>query len=204
MPGTTSGVISITNSSGTGNSAGNFSISVRPAITTQEGEKRVVSDNIGSAFLGVPVSISADGLTAAVGGFQDNGDAGAVWIFTKSNGFWSQQGEKIKPNNAASVGSFGLSLSISANGNTLAVGAPSYFGGVGAVWVFTRSGTTWTQQGSSIGPLNPPGSACSFGSSISISADGNTLVAGAVNDGFGVGAAWVFTRSGSVWTQQGK
>jgi hypothetical protein len=68
--------------------------------------------------------------------------------------------------------------------------------------VFTRSGSTWTQQEKlTVGGESPP---VSFGTSVALSGDGNTaLIGGASDEGkFGYDAVWVFTRSGSTWTQQ--
>ena len=78
--------------------------------------------------------------------------------------------------------------------------------GVGAAWVFARSGSTWRQQGRKLtgsGGNGYPG----FGSSVALSSDGNVALIGGSTDGgdqTGPGAAWVFARSGSSWKQQGK
>ena len=72
----------------------------------------------------------------------------------------------------------------------------------GAAWVFTRSGSTWTQQGAKLTGGEENGAAM-FGTSVALSSDGNTALIGGHADNGAVGAAWVFTRSGGVWTQQG-
>src|SRR5262249_32776978 len=76
-------------------------------------------------------------------------------------------------------------------------------GNAGAVWVWTRSGGVWTQQGSKLVGTGATGAAVQQGRSVSLSADGNTAVVGGWGDSAGVGAAWVWTRSKGVWTQQG-
>ena len=69
--------------------------------------------------------------------------------------------------------------------------------------MFTRSGSTWTQQGPKLTASDETG-AGDFGSSVALSADGNTALIGGIYDSATVeAAAWVFTRSGSTWTQQG-
>ena len=94
-------------------------------------------------------------------------------------------------------------MALSAEGNTALIGGAGDNGGVGAAWVFTRSGSTWTQQGEKLtGSGREPG-AGEFGDSVALSADGNTALIGGPGDNDDVGAAWVFTRSGSTWTQQG-
>jgi phosphodiesterase/alkaline phosphatase D-like protein len=100
-------------------------------------------------------------------------------------------------------GHFGQSVALSADGSTAVVGAPTADGEAGAVLVFTRTGSTWTQQAE----LAPKGGEESgngeFGASVALSAEGNTAVIGAPGDNGGVGAAWVFTRSkAGAWTQQ--
>jgi len=114
-----------------------------------------------------------------------------------------QQGAKLTGGGEAGSGEFGSSVALSADGNTALVGAPGDSGGVGTAWVFTRSGSTWTQQGEKLTGA-PETGAAHFGGSVSLSEDGNTALIGAPGDNGGVGAAWVFTRSGSTWTQQGE
>ncbi len=110
-----------------------------------------------------------------------------------------QQGAKLTGGNESGPGSFGASVALSADGNTALVGGNTDHGANGAAWVFTRSGGTWSQQGPK---LTGGGTAAGFGSSVALSADGNTALIGASFDGTS-GSAWVFTRSGSTWTPQG-
>ncbi len=113
-----------------------------------------------------------------------------------------QQGPKLTGGEEESgAGRFGRSVALSADGNTALVGAPRDSGEVGAVWVFTRTGSTWTPQAKLTGGDDESG-AGRFGRSVALSADGNTALIGAPNGGGG--AAWVFTRAGSTWTQQAK
>ncbi|HKC24188.1 MAG TPA: hypothetical protein VKF32_05575, partial [Thermoanaerobaculia bacterium] len=74
--------------------------------------------------------------------------------------------------------------------------------GAGAAWVFTRSGSVWSQQGAKLVGGNAVGNA-SQGITVGLSGDGNTAVFGGYADDAFVGAAWVFSRSGGVWSQQG-
>jgi hypothetical protein len=75
--------------------------------------------------------------------------------------------------------------------------------GTGAAWVFTREGSTWTQQGEKLTGAGATASA-EFASSVALSEDGETaLIGGSANEG-GVGAAWAFTHEGSTWIQQGE
>ena len=155
---------------------------------------------------GMSVALSSDGNTAAVGGPLDNftsinGQAvGAVWIWTRNGNTWTQGSKLVaSPNNGSRQGS---AVALSSDGNTLLVGGPLENSSLGATWVWTRSGSTWTQQTKLVASdiLN---SYSSQGASVALSSDGNTALVGASSDANNVGAASIFTRSGSIWTQQG-
>ncbi|MHB9123774.1 MAG: FG-GAP repeat protein [Thermoanaerobaculia bacterium] len=171
---------------------------------TQQGAKLVALDAAGIAQQGGSVALSADGNTAIVGGrFDDNG-TGAAWVWTRSGGFWRQQGTKLVGSGAvASVFGVqqGTSVALSADGNTAIVGGQSSNDRAGAAWVRTRNGQVWTEQAKLVGSgaVDP----AYQGSSVALSADGNTAIVGAYWDNNSAGAAWVWTRSGGVWTQQG-
>ncbi len=100
---------------------------------------------------------------------------------------------------------FGHSVALSAGGNTALIGAPTANGEAGTVLVFTRTGSTWTQQAELTPKSGEEIGNGEFGASVAVSADGNTVIVDAPADSLGAGAAWVFTRSESgVWTQQGE
>ncbi len=176
-------------------------------VWTQQGRKLVGSGAVGSAHQGISVALSADGDTAIVGGWSDKGRTGAAWVFTRSGGIWKQQGRKLVGNDAVGSARQGMSVALSADGNTAIVGGPGDnpwdrsvpfgLGAAGAAWVFTRSNGVWTQQGSKL--VGAAGSA-GQGSSVALSADGDTAVLGGSGDDGGVGAASVFTRAGGRWT----
>lgn len=171
---------------------------------TQQGSKLVGTGYVGSPQQGFCISLSADGNTLAVGAFNDNSGNGACWVFTRTAGVWTQQGDKLVGLGVTAGGYFGRSVALSADGNTLAVGATVDAGSVGSVCVFTRTAGVWSQQGSKLvgtGYVNSGG--VYQGRSVALSADGNTLAVGANNDNTGQGAVWIFTRSAGVWTQQG-
>ena len=169
-----------------------------------------------------------DSNAAGVDGNQsDNSaeDSGAVYVFTRSGNVWSQQAY-LKASNAEADDEFGYSVSVS--GDTLVVGAyqedssaagvngnqtDNSADGSGAAYVFTRSGGVWSQQAYLKASNAEAGDY--FGKAVAIS--GDTVVVGAYNedsnatgvDGdqadnsmYGSGAAYVFTRSGGVWSQQ--
>jgi len=172
------------------------------AVWNAQGVKLSASDFNGNGRVGSAAAISGDANTVALGGPADNSSVGAAWIFARAGGPWTQQANKLVGTGAVGAAHQGFSVALSADGNTLAEGAPYDNGNAGAVWVFTRTGSTWTQQGSKLvgtGEVGPGDQ----GYSVALSADGNTLVDGSATDNGGVGAVWVFTRSGGTWTQQG-
>ena len=157
---------------------------------------------LGGSSQGYSVALSADGNTAIAGGPGDSVGSGATWVFTRSNGVWTQQGDKLIGTGTARRWPQGYSVALSADGNTAIVGGPDDDNYIGAAWVFTRSGGVWTQQGSKLVGTGAVGAARQ-GSSVALSADGNTAIVSGPWDNGEIGATWVFTRSGGVWTQQG-
>ena len=195
-------------------------------------------------YFGASVSLSHDGYTMAVGAQSNNSSAtgingnqntsgantsGAVYIYTRSGTSWSQQAF-IKASNTGFGDFFGRSVSLSDDGNTLAVGAPqedSNATGIngdqtnnsvsfaGAVYAFTRSGSTWSQQ--AYIKASNTARADHFGNAVSLSGDGNTLAVGAFYEDSNVtgingiqsdisgnnqGAVYTFFRTGTNWLQQ--
>ncbi len=95
------------------------------------------------------------------------------------------------------------SVALSADGNTAIIGVGNDNQFLGAAWVFIRSGGVWSQQGSKLVGTGAAGSASTQGSSVALSADGNTAIVGGSSDNNNTGAVWTYTRSGGVWTQLG-
>jgi hypothetical protein len=152
---------------------------------------------------GVAVALSADGNTAILGAKEDNLATGASWIFVRSGGVWSQQGNKLVGIPAYHAHRQGSTVSLSADGNTALIGKS--VSGIGGAWVFTRSGGTWSQQGNELAATGTVGSSGNqLGSSVSLSGDGNRALVGGKADNNYVGAVWVFRRNNGVWTQEGE
>jgi len=183
---------------GSPNSIGGVWVFTAPSWT-QQGQKIQGNDSNGNARQGYSLALSADGNTLIEGGPDDNGNQGAAWIFTRaSSGIWTQQGSKLTAANTPGF-YFGTSVGISGDGNTAVVGSDS--GGVGAAWVFARTNGVWSQQAKLVG-TGAVGSS-DQGFSVAISGNGSTIMVGGEDDASNTGAVWVFTRSGSTWTQQG-
>jgi len=191
----------------------------RNGVWLQQGPKMVGSGAIpgagGEQGFGVgadqgdSVALSADGNTAIVGGYGDNGDNGAVWVFTRdTNGVWTQQGPKLIGTGAAGSAYQGWSVGVSADGNTAVVGAPNDNCStnstcIGATWIFTRSGNLWSQSGGKLVGSGSAGGNPNQGWAVALSGDGNTAATAGPFDNGSQGAVWIFTRSGNGWQQQG-
>ena len=134
-------------------------------------------------------------------------DTGSVYVYVRTGTVWTEQ-QALSAFDVGSNASFGFSTSIS--GDTVVVGAryADTGGGLdaGSAYVFVRAGTTWTQEQK----LLPSDGAAGdfFGSSVSIS--GDTVAVGASSAdtpggfGFNTGAAYMFARAGTIWTEQQK
>ena len=195
-------------------------------------------------WFGSAIALSADGTTLAVGAYDEFSNAtgidgnqtdhsataaGAVYIFARSGATWVQQAY-VKASNTDAGDQFGAAVALAADGSTLAVGAPfesSAATGIdgnqtdnsatnaGAVYVFVRAGTTWSQQAyvkaSNTGPSDQ------FGEAVALSGDGATLAVGAPgeasaatgvggnqadNSAGSAGAVYLLVRAGTAWSQQ--
>ena len=156
----------------------------------------------GVGQFGTSVAISGDGLTAIVGAPQNDSLKGAVWIFFYNAGVWSLQAGPLVGSLATGPAWQGMSVAISEDGNTAVAGGPGDSGGVGAVWVWTRAGASWSEYvGGKLTPSDATANA-QFGYSVGLSTDGSRLVVGGPGDHASSGAAWFFNYSGG-WSQVG-
>jgi MYXO-CTERM domain-containing protein len=159
-------------------------------------------------------SVSVSGSTAIIGapGHQvgSTPSAGAAYVFGQSGTTWTQQAE-ITASDAAAYDAFGSSVSLS--GGTAIVGAPSAVSpgclspaSAGAAYVFVQNGLIWVQQAKVT--ASAPAAGDDFGASVSVS--GGTAIVGATGPAAPepgnpvVSAAYVFTQSGTTWTEQAK
>jgi len=218
--------------------AGAAYVFVRSGITWTQQAYLKAGNAEADEWFGESVAVSGD--TAVIGALREdsnatgvNGDgadnsassAGAAYVFVRSGSTWTQQAY-LKADNAGAGDNFGTSVAVS--GDTVVIGASgegSNATGVGgdgsdnsasasgAAYVFTRSGSTWTQQ--AYLKAGNAGASDFFGISVAVS--GDTAVIGAYgedsnatgvggngtnNSAFFAGAAYVFTRRGDLWTQQ--
>jgi len=210
---------------------------------SQQAYLKASNTGVGDEF-GAAVSLNGDGNTLAVGAFNEGSNAtgvnqnqsdnsaknsGAVYVFSRNGSLWNQQAY-LKASNTDVGDEFGFVVNLSGDGNTLAVGAfnegsnatgvnqnqsDNSASGSGAVYVFSRSGSIWSQQAYLKASNTDAGD--EFGFVVNLSGDGNTLAVGAVSEGSNAtgvnqnqsdnsaivsGAVYVFSRNGSIWNQQ--
>ena len=170
-------------------------------VWSQQGAKLVGTGYIGPepTSQGNSVALSADGNTLIEGGPYDNGIVGATWIFTRSGGSWSQQGNKLVGTGNFVGGNQGSSVSLSADGNTAMVGGHADNSRQGAAWVYTRSGGEWSQLGNKLVGTGNSGGAELWGTRCLLSADGNTAMVGGYNDNNDQGAVHGYIRAAVVY-----
>ncbi|AFM11740.1 hypothetical protein [Turneriella parva] len=200
MPGSTSGPLIATTTVGT--QSASFTVAQVAPIARQQGAKLVGGATSSETRFGYSAALSADGNTAIIGGYGDNGSQGAAWVYTRSGTNWEQQGEKLVGTGNVGNASQGSSVALSADGNTAIVGGKHDNGAHGAAWIFIRRGATWQQQGEKL--VGTGGHSPQQGDGVALSADGNTAIVGGPGDNQSQGAAWVFVRNGSTWSQQGE
>lgn len=176
-------------------------------------EKFHAPDGISNDDFGISVALNADASIALVGALNRsyNGvlGSGSVYVFSRTNNGWVYQ-QKLTASDRSLHDAFGFSLALNANGDYALIGSGGRDdGGIqdrGAVYIFTRSGNIWTQQSKIM--ATDAATSDSFGSSVSVNADATIAAIGAYNDDDNAasnsGSVYIFTRSGSTWTQQQK
>lgn len=175
---------------------------------TNEVSKFVYGGVTGS-FAGYSISISGDGTRVAIGvpyatqfGYSN---AGFIYIFIKQGTSWDFEAA-LRPSDMASNKQFGVSVSMDSTGTRVAVGALIQDSDGGNVYIFTRSGVTWTQEAKLV--AGDPSSTKQFGFSVAIDNGGNRVIVGSPNSistgGALGGAAYIFLRTGVSWAQEAK
>ncbi|MEO6391405.1 MAG: FG-GAP-like repeat-containing protein [Pyrinomonadaceae bacterium] len=199
---------------GTNNAQGSVYIFVRSGAVWSQQQKIVASDGGTSDVFGDDRCVGISGNTVVVGSagseVGDNANEGAAYVYVRTGTTWSFQ-QKLTANGGAAQDRFGNSVAISGNNIVVGTAEDTVSGNAdqGSASIFTRSGTTWTQQQelfASDGATNDL-----FGSSVDIDTgflNAADVIIGASYDTVGgrtaQGSAYVFTRSGTNWSQQQK
>jgi len=190
-----------------------------------------LSNNGNTLVVGARLEDSAGRGVNAVQTDNNASGSGAAYVFVRSGASWSQNAY-LKASNADADDNFGISVAISGDGSTIAVGADEEssrstgingdeanngWSNAGAVYVFSSNGASWQQQAYVKASNTLTAGANFFGEAVSLSDDGNMLAVGASGDSsaaIGIngdesdtsasfsGAAFVFTRTGTTWSQQ--
>lgn len=159
------------------------------------------SPSAASHSFGSSLALSFDGSTLVVGASGEGtggAESGAAYVFVHTGTTWAQQA-MLKANVIGLSELFGEGVSLSGDGHTLAVSAPANNtggAGSGAVYLFARSGTTWTQT--ALLKASTPLEYDEFGTDLALSRDGLTL---AVSAPWESGKVFLFAKSGSLWSQ---
>jgi uncharacterized repeat protein (TIGR02543 family) len=169
---------------------------------TQKGND--IDGEAANDYSGRSVSLSSDGKTVAIGAHLNDGggpDAGHVRVYEWSDSAWNEKGSDIRGEAADDLS--GISVSLSPDGTTVAIGANGNDGNgnsAGHVRVYEWDGTAWTQRGADI-----DGEAADdqSGTSVSLSSDGTTVAIGAERNGTNAGHVRVYEWDGTAWTQRG-
>jgi len=184
--------------------SGSAYIFTRSGDNWKQQAKLTAIDGAAKDNFGGKVALYGD--TAVIGAIfhdQKGTDAGAAYVFTRTGDSWTEQA-KLTASDTAAGDAFGQSIAL--QGDTLVIGAPhdgDHGSDSGSVYVFTRSGNVWHQQAKLVAKDGAKGDL--FGINVALS--GDTILIGAdLNDekALNAGAAYVFTRSGNIWSQQAK
>jgi hypothetical protein len=201
-----------------GNGAGAVYVFARRGDRWDEQAKLTTTDGAPFDLFGHAVAVSGDTLAVGARGANDPSgarNAGAVYVFQRSSQTWTQQA-RLTAGDAGAVDHFGHAVAI--GGDTIVTGAYGHDGGAGknsgAVYVFRRSGETWSEQARLT--ASDARAYAQFGYAVAL--DGDTLVVGAnqdsdtvandpmsiYRDGGTAGAVYVFQRNGDSWSEQAK
>jgi hypothetical protein len=179
--------------------------------TWSQTQNIVQSDALASGSFGHGVAISDDGTVAAVGaGYHDSPgtDDGAVYIFTKSGGTWSQTQKMYASDYASQTSQFlGLNISMAGDGSMVVAGAPySDTGGTdaGATYIFVKSGGVWPVTETQKIVASDAAADDRFGWTVATSQNGDRIIVAATyedTNNSNKGKIYVFDRSNGTWTE---
>ncbi len=176
----------------------------RSGTTWGQEVQLTASGGVANDDFGTNVAISADGTRAIVGApgatIGGNANQGAAYVFSRDGTTWSQE-QKLTADDGATNDYFSI-VSMDTDGTRVVVGAYGSSSLTGAAYVFSRDGTTWSQEQKLTADDGIAGD--NFGTSVSISSSGTRIAIGAYGNSSSTGAAYIFTRSGTTWSQEQK
>ncbi len=140
--------------------------------------EQLIVGSFKEGFLGWSVEINGEGNVLIAGGFVSNGNGYAqIYKFNSINNSWNQLGQTIPSQSLASLDWYGNCVSISLDGNTVAINCPFYYSNTGVIEIYTYDNVLlqWIPKGASISGL-------SVAKALKLSADGNTVISGSEFD----------------------
>jgi hypothetical protein len=189
-------LIGARNDDDNGIDSGSAYVFIRNGTNWTQQAKLHASDAAAGDYFGV--SVSLDGDTALIGAQGVISNSGSAYVFIRNGTNWTQQA-KLHASDAAASDYFGHAVSL--DGDTALIGAYGDNYATGSVYVFTRTGTTWTEEEQRLhASIEAPSDW--FGWSVSL--DGDTALIGAQGVESFTGSVYVFTRTGTTWTQKQK
>jgi hypothetical protein len=182
-----------------------YTLNIGTGLFSLTPQKLVGTGYVGTTiYQGYSVSLSAAGDVVALGGCGDDGSIGAVWVYQRSGGSFSSLQSKMVGTGGIGAQLQAISVSLSGDGLTLAVGGGQDNGQIGAVWIWSRptSSSTFTQQGSNL--VGYDGTVGGYqGLAVSLNYEGDKLLVGGSFDSSSNGATFIWSRINGVWYQQG-
>ncbi len=176
-----------------GNGTGAAYVFVRSGTTWSQQAKLTASD--AAPFVSFGIYVALDGDTALIGAVYKNNQTEAAYVFVRNGTTWSQQA-RLTAGDGASGDGFGGSI----NGDAAVIGAPGKRRGTGAAYVYVRNGTNWSQEAKLTASDGLPGDL--FGNRVSLGRD--TALVTAPGKDNATGAAYVYVRNGTNWSQEAK
>jgi FG-GAP repeat len=183
------------------NNRGAAYVYVRSGTTWTEEQELIATDGVSGDRFAYSAAISPDGTRIILGAYTASNTAGAAYVFARSGSSWNQE-QKLVGSDIATGDREGISVGISGDGSRAIVGAYGDDNFKGSTYVYSRSGSTWTQEQKLTASDGVSGD--TFGVGVAMSSDGLRTIVGADADNSYQGAAYVYRRSGSTWTQEQK
>lgn len=178
-----------------------FSLTNENNAELEKFAKIVPTDVTGNDNFGYSVALSGDGNTIIIGAFQHDTAKGSAYIYIRNGNTWIFQ-SKLLPIDNTYGDYFGVSVSLSYDGNTAIIGAHGDDSVKGSAYIFIRNTNIWTEQSKLVAGDGITGD--HFGYAVDISGDGNTAIISAyVDDGY-KGSVYIFSKDGITWNQHSK
>ena len=194
-------VVGAYRNSGAGSTAGAAYIFQRSGTGWSQQVKLTGSDTVDGDTFGYSVDISGNYMIAGAQGDDNVGqNSGSAYIFFNNGSSWNQQA-KLTPSDEADLDCFGRSVAISDEYAVIGAYQDDDMGAQsGSVYVFQRSGTTWTQ----VKKLTASDGTASDNFGIDVGISGSYIIVGVFVNGDNAESAYIYYNNGSDWVQQDK